>query len=108
MHTHAHTHTSPPPGPHTAHCPAVPPISSRGTPRVREVVRSVRKEMLTMEQNVPWHGVAPAWRTSRPAWLKALAKLEAAAVTQQQQQVGGGAGAGAGPGGVGWGGVQGA
>ncbi|KAG1681341.1 hypothetical protein FOA52_007389 [Chlamydomonas sp. UWO 241] len=55
------------------HPPArVPPLVGRGLQRMRDVVRRIRKEMLSLEENIPWDCVGPSWKARRPVWRKGL------------------------------------
>lgn len=56
-------------------CIAVPPFLGRSLAKARDVMRSLRRDMLVLEELVPWHSVSPAWRTQRPVWRKATKVL---------------------------------
>jgi hypothetical protein len=47
--------------------------------KAREVARTVRREVLSLEEVVPWECVVEGWRARRPAWRKGLRSLEAVA-----------------------------
>ncbi|GLI65642.1 hypothetical protein VaNZ11_009241 [Volvox africanus] len=57
---------------------ALPPARVASTPgrgggfRVKEVVRTIRRELLFLEEAVPWHYVTAAWKNARPGWRRCL------------------------------------
>ncbi|EFJ44705.1 hypothetical protein VOLCADRAFT_106298 [Volvox carteri f. nagariensis] len=73
---------------------ALPParVSStpgRGsTPRVKELVRAIRRDLLALEEAVPWNCVNPSWKNARPGWRRSLQRnvdLHDALMTEKSQ-----------------------
>lgn len=49
-----------------------PQAARSGSSRVKEVVRVIRRELLGLEESIPWNCVTPAWKNTRPAWRRGL------------------------------------
>ncbi|KAJ9510639.1 hypothetical protein QJQ45_027556 [Haematococcus lacustris] len=64
-------------------------LLGRGVSKARDVARTVRREVLALEELVPWELVEAGWRQRRSAWRKALRSMESntKAVDSQISQV---------------------
>jgi hypothetical protein len=51
-------------------------LLTRGLGRARDVLRAVRRELMALEEVLPWEAVSPAWRQRRNAWRKHLKALD--------------------------------
>ncbi|GIL91776.1 hypothetical protein Vretifemale_19369 [Volvox reticuliferus] len=66
-----------------------------GSFRVKDIVRTIRRELLFLEEAVPWHYVTPAWKNARPGWRRSLQRnvdSPAAAAAAAAAAAGGGVG----------------
>ncbi|GAX78340.1 hypothetical protein CEUSTIGMA_g5782.t1 [Chlamydomonas eustigma] len=61
-----------------ANLPArIPSIVGRGVSKMKEVLRQIRKDMLALEENIPWDAVNNHWKVRRPLWRKGLKSIPA-------------------------------
>ena len=57
----------------SSHPPAhLPPLFGRGAEVRKEVLRAVRHELLSMEENIGWEKVDKTWKSRRAPWIKVL------------------------------------
>jgi hypothetical protein len=50
----------------------LPPLPPGPAPRLRDVLKQVRRELTQLEENVPWSAVSASWKGARRAWQRRL------------------------------------
>ena len=56
-----------------SHPPAnIPPLYGRGSEVKKDVLKAVRRELLSMEENIGWEKVDKTWKARRAPWIKGL------------------------------------
>ncbi|KXZ47818.1 hypothetical protein GPECTOR_32g430 [Gonium pectorale] len=57
---------------------ALPPARVANTPsrssssRVKDLIRAIRRDLLAVEESIPWNCVSPTWKNARPGWRRSL------------------------------------